>query len=469
MPKIRLVARLLTAGLALSLVVGACGSKGTANESESDGQDPTSDTEAAASSDTDSDGTGTAQAAPDVESELLAIAEAAASDAGLVGAFYEVTLVDYNDGLTIDDYDHDSFLPETAGLVYAAEVERQLQGDTAWDWIEVVFYPDAATYLETLATADYATAQSDRAQITADSHLALAEPITPVTGEPLVAGQEPQVGLVPPPSEDPDDPPFVLVAAVEIVDQEALERHYASTGSTSSGGDIGARPVMWMDVAATLVGDEEIDSVRFNYWSSHSAFDAVIASNPDTSNREDGLGAAATMITLPTVDQFTPDPFEVADRQLKDDETAALYTPAAIGFLDATIGFSRCLDDEGQPWTGEPDPDDPDVDPDYLAALAVCAGELSIESSLVQLFTEDPEAIPVPDVPEEYTTEVAVAGLVAIDTFTSCLVDAGYGWLGLPGEAPAPDATANTVEYQQAMGNCAGVSGIQLALDGLLS
>ena len=445
MSKIGVLARLFAVCVALSVATAACASSNT-------------------------EGTETTQAASKAQGELLAVAEAATRGAGLVGPFYELTLVEYSDPGTTGDYDHDSFLHEGAELAYAAEVERQLQGDTAWDWIEVVFYPDTSTYLETLASAEYAAAESDRAEITADTHVALAEPITPVTGEPLVAGQEPELGPVPPPSEDPDDPPFVLVAAVEIVDQEALERHYAGAGSASSGGDIGARPVMWMDITTTLVGeDDNIDSVRFNYWSSHSAFDAVIASNPDTSNREDGLGAASTMITLPAVDQFTPDPFETVDVQLTHEETAALYTPAAVDFLEATVGFSQCLKDEGQPWAGEPDPDDPDVAPDYLAALGACAGELSIDNALVQLFTEDPAATPVVDVPEAYMTDTAVAGLLAIDTFSSCIGDAGYGWLGPPGEDPDPDATANTAEYQLALGNCAGVSGIQAALDGLLS
>ena len=458
MSNLRFSLRLLAVGFALSVVAGACGSSNTADEAE------TNPTEPANGADTEQ-----AEAPLGVESELFVVAESATSDADLVGPFYEFTLVDYNDGVSRDDYDHDSFLPEGAELVYAAEVERQLQGDTAWDRVEVVFYPDTATYLETLASTEYARAEGDRAQIMADTHVGLAEPITPVTGEPLVAGQEPDVGPVPPPSEAPEDSPFMLVAAVEIVDQEALERHYARAGSTSSGGDIGARPVMWMDVTATLVGDDAIDSVRFNYWSSHSAFEAVMASNPDTSNREDGLGAASTMMTLPEVDEFTPDPFETVEVELSDNDIAALYTPAAMTFLDATVGFTSCLRDQGQIWVGEPDLNDPDVDRDYLAALATCAGALSIEDALVQLFTEDSDAIPAADVPAEYSTDTAIAGLVAIDTFTSCLDDAGFGWFGPPGEDPDPDAIANTPDYQRTMGTCAGVSGIQSALDDLLS
>ena len=73
------------------------------------------------------------------------------------------------------------------------------------------------------------------------------------------------------------------------------------------------------------------------------------------------------------------------------------------------------------------------------------------------------------ELPEQYTTATVIETLVSIDTFTSCLDDAGFGWLGPPGEAADPDATSNTAEYQQAMGNCAGVSGIQAALDGVLS
>ena len=185
----------------------------------------------------------------------------------------------------------------------------------------------------------------------------------------------------------------MLVAAVEIVDQEALERHYAGASAAGTGGGP-AGPVMWMNVTTTLVGDDAIDSVRFNYWSSHSFFESVIGGDPDTSNREDGLGAASTMMTLPTVDEFTPAPIEAADVELSDDEIAALYTTAAVDFLDATVGFTQCLDGEGQPWTGEPDPDDPNVDPNYLAALSVCAGELSIQAALVGLFTEDPRSGP---------------------------------------------------------------------------
>ena len=70
---------------------------------------------------------------------------------------------------------------EGAELVYSAAVERQLQGEVGWDRIEVVFYPDQATYLDTLGGEAYAVAEAARAEVVTDSHVALAEPITPIT------------------------------------------------------------------------------------------------------------------------------------------------------------------------------------------------------------------------------------------------------------------------------------------------
>lgn len=298
------------------------------------------------------------------DEKMASVVGAAVAADSLDSSFYELTLVRYADKTTIGDFDHDAFLPPEAELVYVAEVERQLQGATEWDRIEVVLYPDGATYLETVSSSEYIASETERAGLLADSHIALTTPVTPISGEPLVAGEEPERPPVPAPSEDPADPSFVLVAAVEIVDQEALERHYA--GATGGGSDLGVRPVMWMDVGITLVGDEPIDSIRFNYWSSHSAFQAVISSDPDTSSREEGLGQASTMMTLPFVDEFTPGAVAPIELQLDVEEIAALYTSAAMSFLEATTGFTECLAGQGQPWVGEPDVEDPDVDPATL-------------------------------------------------------------------------------------------------------
>jgi hypothetical protein len=229
------------------------------------------------------------------------------------------------------------------------------------------------------------------------------------------------------------------------------------------------RPVMWMDVGITLVGDEPIDSIRFNYWSSYSAFEAVISSDPDTSNREDGLGQASTMMTLPFVDEFTPGAAAPIDVQLDVEEIAALYTPAAMSFLEATIGFTDCLAGQRQPWVGEPDVEDPDVDPAYLAALGACATDVTIEGALVRLFNEDDAARPVADVADNYASDSAVAALLAIDSFTACLGDEGYGWLGQPGANPDPDHESNGSDYLGSLAACSGGSGIQAALDDLLT
>jgi hypothetical protein len=405
------------------------------------------------------------------DAELLAVAEAGLADSDLSGPFYEFTLVEYS-AAPEEEYDHASFLPDDAEVMYTAEVERQLQGETEWDWMEVVFYPDPATYLDTLASAGYAAAEVGRSENLADSHVALAEPVTPISGDPLVAGEEPDLGPLTA-SDDPDDAPFMLVAAVEIVDRDALDRHYegaSADGVGSSGAaTAGVRPVRWMDVSTTLVGAEDrIDSVRFNHWPSHAAFEEVIGADPDTSNREQGLGATSTMMTLPVVNTFTLDIGDPAGIDLTEAEAAALYTPAAIDFLDATVGFSQCLSDAGEPWAGEPDADDPDVDPDYLAALAACASELDIEEALVHLFAEEPDAPVVTDVPPEYTSEAALGGLVAVDTFTSCLDEAGHAWMGQPGQNPDAVTEADSADYQAALAGCSGQSGIQAALDTLL-
>ena len=77
----------------------------------------------------------------------------------------------------------------------------------------------------------------------------------------------------------------MLVAAVSVADQaeyedgretdlsgeEALTLHYEQATRPGDGVDLGIRPVIWMDVESTLIGDaDRVDSIRFNYWPSHA-------------------------------------------------------------------------------------------------------------------------------------------------------------------------------------------------------
>ena len=114
------------------------------------------------------------------------------------------------------------------------------------------------------------------------------------------------------------------------------------------------------------------------------------------------------------------------------------------------------------------DTGDPGVDPEYLTALATCGSDVSVTGSLVELFGEDPDARRVTDIPDGYRGDDAIAALVAIDGFTSCLADAGFEWLGLPGESSDPDALASSPAYQVALADCQGRHDVQVALDDLL-
>ena len=156
MPRIPAFVRFLAVCAALCVLAAACGSSDTATDPDNSTAEPVPDATATVPTSPTVEANETPEPAPTTQSSLVAVAEEATSAAGLTGPFYEFTLVDYVDGATPDDYDHESFLVHGAELVYAAEVETQLQGDTEWDRVEVVFYPDTATYLGTLASDDYA-------------------------------------------------------------------------------------------------------------------------------------------------------------------------------------------------------------------------------------------------------------------------------------------------------------------------
>lgn len=242
------------------------------------------------------------------------------------GPIYVVDLVQF-DADRLDASEQATLVPPSelldeldAETVYVATVENQFVGDPQFDSVEVVRYPSRGAYLDALQEPGYQELASQRDTTIADAVTLIGEPVTPLTEEPLVAGEEPPgVPLAQHPiyPGTPDDSPWVLVATIDIADQaeyeddldadltgeEALQEHY---GQAMAGGDLGIRPVMWMRVEETLLGDgREWDAVRFNYWPSHATFDAV-AGSADTSNRTAGLADQLTMQTLPEIDEFTP-------------------------------------------------------------------------------------------------------------------------------------------------------------------
>jgi hypothetical protein len=366
-----------------------------------------------------------------------------------------------------------------AEVVFVAPVERQLQGEPAWERIEVVGYPNLASFTDTVTSEAYAV----RDRSGAEWQVMVTSPVTPITEEPLLAGEEPPP--LPIPADVPfpateDDSAFTLVAAVNVADnadyedgrdtdltgEQALDEHYQQASGPGGGADLGIRPVMWMDVQLTLVGDPDaVESIRFNYWPSHATLFSIVQSTgglggPTTENRTAGLDNAWTMIVIPEVDAFTPELQRIHP---------ALLTEPAVEYLRAADAFQACFEAAGYSWVGEPTDTGGEADDgDYVLILFQCETETQVRVKLESFLAEEPGAPGNVEIEDELLTNTAVAFVVSVDAFRVCLADAGTGWQGDPRGAE-PSTPAGDAAYDETFGRCTIESGIGLHLSTLLT
>jgi hypothetical protein len=400
--------------------------------------------------------------------------------------FYVTTLLRYDEAAAGDDItvaQIETVLPEDAEVVFTAAVERQMQGEPLWERVEVVRYPDASSYAGSLVSDDALVLADQRAAVVAESQVVVATPVTPIVEEVLVAGEEPPFlprAADPPCPSSEADQPFMLIAAVSIADdaefedgresdlsgEEALDEHYLAASQPGGGGDLGIRPVRWMDVQLTLVGDAEaVESIRFNYWPSRATLFNVASTaggidGASTENRTAGLDNAWTMMAVPEIDLFTPEP------PLID---PALLTPAAVAYLEAAAGFQQCIEDAGFAWIGEPTgAGGANDDGEYVTTLLECQAETEVARLLAEYFAEPDDSPGGQAIDEELLNEAAVAFAESVDRFGTCLDDAGFGWLGDPRGAD-PATPAGDPAYLEAFGTCTVESGMGLGLSVLLS
>ena len=248
------------------------------------------------------------------------------------GPFYMVNMIryrdqaDYPDGRASDltgeeaDAIYGEFMAETMlpkyghEVVYIADVETDVVGESAWDQIAVVKYASRASFAEMSQDPDFQEMAIHKAAGVLDTVVLATSLIETPSLPPL---EDPPF----PATEDDTVMAFMHVLAYhdtaqyqpgdEDADPERSGRDAVALYSQNAGTvaqDLGVRPAAWLDVEATVFGPVGVwDEVRINLFPSHAAFQALTEDagwQSGTHHRTAGLEQTFAIMNQPAINQF---------------------------------------------------------------------------------------------------------------------------------------------------------------------
>lgn len=193
-----------------------------------------------------------------------------------------------------------------AEIVFMAEVERQLLGDSPiWNRVGVVKYPSRRAFLEMQQRPDFQARHEHKNAGVAESFV--------VGCQPFMVPPEPQVawGDVPHPPTD-DDPPVVIVHVLKYDEAgdttpDDMIEYQQQAGEVAS--PEGVQVHGWFRCEGTIVGDGRTwDEIRFNAFPSSAAFYAI-ARDPrrleaQRNHREVAIADTYTVMVRPALDRL---------------------------------------------------------------------------------------------------------------------------------------------------------------------
>lgn len=195
-----------------------------------------------------------------------------------------------------------------AEIVFAAEVETQLLGDSpVWDRVGVVKYPTRRAFIDMQSREDFQRQHAHKEAGMQETIVMGTQPLDLPTGH-LVDWDD-----VPHPSTA-DDGPVTVIHVLRFNDSEAAEvtpEHMQAYQSAAAQVAVphGVRLSGWFSVEGTILGDGRTwDQVRFNTFPSRAAFMAVVADparlEAQGDHREAAIADTYTVITRPLIDEL---------------------------------------------------------------------------------------------------------------------------------------------------------------------